>query len=482
MASGHEKLLLVDDDEAFRAVYRALLEASGYDVLEAVDRAQARQRFEQARPEVVLLDLMLPPDGSVKGGLALLQELLRAQPMSKIIVVSGAGDARFMVQAIRQGAHDFLTKPADPDVVLVVVERAMQRARLERRVGDLQVKLEQRSPELAMLGSSPAFMQALDLARRVAPTDLPVLLTGEHGTGKELMARTIHERSARRAQAFVPVNCGALTESLLESTLFGHVKGAFTGAIKDRPGLFAQADRGTLFLDELGEMPPSLQVKVLRAIEYGEILPVGSDVVQQVDVRLISATHRDLSAMMAQGLMREDLYWRICGAQVHLPPLRERPEDLPMLAGHFLHSAAALCRDGQPRQLTPEAEAALLRHDWPGNMRELRHMMQRASVLAGASRWLSTEELGLGALGALGAQGAQPQPQPAHGGVALGVGTLHERVQALERAAIEEALRDAQGNRSRAARALGLSRQGLLNKMERYRICSPDEEVSAHEP
>lgn len=462
-----QKLLLVDDDDAFRAIYRRLLMRAGYEVIEAADRPQAREAFMAHRPDVILLDLMLPPDGSVKLGLELLQELLDARPGVKVIVISGAGDNRFMVQAIRQGAYDFIIKPADPDVVLVVVERAQRRVALERQLDALRDQLDQRQPSHSMIGQSPPFEAALDLARRVAPTDLPILLTGENGTGKELMARTIHELSARRAGSFLPINCGALTESLLESTLFGHVKGAFTGALKDRPGLFAQAHKGTLFLDEVGEMPASLQVKLLRAIEYGEILPVGADVPVHVDVRILSATHRDLGELQAQGLFREDLFWRICGAQLHLPPLRERVEDIPLIAAHFLHGAATLCPDGQPRQLTPEASAALLRHGWPGNMRELRHEMQRASVLSGASRYLAPEDFNF-----YTQLKSSPPSDPASPQLPADT-TLQEKVQRLEHQEIIAALGRAQGNRTHAARALGLSRQGLLNKMERYGVTSP---------
>ncbi|MEM1347337.1 MAG: sigma-54 dependent transcriptional regulator, partial [Myxococcota bacterium] len=278
-------ILLVDDDSAFRAIYGRLLAEEGFAIIEADDRPSARDAFAAGGFDVVLLDLMLPPDGSVSQGMEMLGEFLRQRPDAKIVVVSGAGDMRFVLEAVRQGAYDFITKPADPDVLGVVVQRAVTRARLERRVSQLQNALSHSAPGTRMIGKAPAFTRALGLAERVAPSELPVLITGEHGTGKELMARTIHEHSLRAAEPFLPINCGALTESLLESTLFGHVKGAFTGAHRDRAGLFAQADGGTLFLDEIGDMPASLQVKVLRALEYGEILPVGADRPMHVDVR-----------------------------------------------------------------------------------------------------------------------------------------------------------------------------------------------------
>ncbi|MFU8806705.1 MAG: sigma-54-dependent transcriptional regulator, partial [Bradymonadaceae bacterium] len=349
-------LLLIDDDRAFRKVYGSLLRAEGFEVQEADDRPSARKAFLEGGCDIVLLDLMLPPDGSVKNGLEQLADFLSMRPEAKIIVISGAGDTRFMLQAVREGAYDFLTKPVDPDVVLVVVQRALARTKLERQVANLQDSLTQARPDGSMLGQSPSFLRALELAERVAPTDLPILVTGENGTGKELMARTVHERSLRQKAPFLAVNCGALPDNLLESALFGHVKGAFTGAIKDRPGLFAEAHGGTLFLDEIGDMPAHLQVKLLRTLESGEILPVGADRPSHVDVRIISATNRDLLAMLETGDFREDLYWRIKGAEVHLPPLRDRLTDIPLLATFFLNKAGPLCPDGQPRRLGPDAE------------------------------------------------------------------------------------------------------------------------------
>ncbi len=379
-------ILLVEDDAAFRKVYGALLRDAGYDVAEAADRPAARRALEEQRRPVVLLDLMLPPDASVEAGLEQLAEIVAADPTVKVIVASGAGDTRHMLAAVKSGAYDFLTKPIDPDVLLVVVQRALTKHHLERRVEALEAELSQARPGVTMVGSSPAFARAITLAERVALSDLPILVTGENGTGKELMARTVHEKSRRAGAPFVPVNCGALPESLAESILFGHEKGAFTGATRDHRGLFIEADGGTLFLDEIGDMPPMLQVKVLRALESGEILPVGANTAVHVDVRLISATNQDLRAAQTEGRFREDLYWRINGAEVPLPPLRERPEDLPLLAKHFLNQSSHLCSDGRPKELSDEAREAMLAHEWPGNLRELKHEMQRATVLAGDRR------------------------------------------------------------------------------------------------
>jgi DNA-binding NtrC family response regulator len=448
-------LLLVDDDAAFRKVYGGLLRDAGYEVFEAADRVTARAAIDARAYALVLLDLMLPPDGTVQAGLEQLEQVLARAPGAKVVVVSGAGDTRHMLEAVKLGAYDFLTKPVDPDVLLVVVQRAMARVSLERQVEGLRSSLVGAAPSGAMVGQSQAFLAAVTLAERIAASDLPVLVTGENGTGKELLARTVHQCSRRKDGPFVALNCGALAETLLESSLFGHVKGAFTGAVRDHRGLFAEADGGTLFLDEIGDMPPPLQVKVLRALEYGEILPVGAERPLHVNVRLISATNKDLLELQRSGAFREDLYWRLKGAEVRLPPLRERRSDLPLLAAHFLNQCAHLCPDGRPRQLSDAALEAMQEHPWPGNLRELRHELQRATVLSGDRREIQPEDLSF-----TGAD--RPKPPPAGGA------TLQQKIEALERREIKEALERSGGNRTHAAAALGLSRQGLLKKLERY--------------
>ena len=447
-------VLLVDDDDAFRKIYRSLLEQESYIVTEASDRPSAAEAIARQPFDVVLLDLMLPPDGLAEEGLQQLDSMIRTRPLAKIVVVSGAGDVPHMLRAVRAGAYDFLTKPVDPDVLLIVVERAAARAKLEQQLAQLQSAVVQARPGGSMIGRSPSFLAALRLAERVAQSDLPVLISGESGTGKELMARLIHERSTRAERPFVAVNCGAIPEALLESTLFGHARGAFTGAGRDRHGLFVEADGGTLLLDELGDMPPSMQVKLLRALESGEVLPLGKDRPVKVNVRLLSATHRDLAAMQKDGSFRDDLYWRVFGAEVRLPALRDRPSDVLLLATHFLAQASSLALDGMPKQLSEEAGARLLAHEWPGNLRELRNEMQRATVLAGRRGLIEPRDFGF-CEGAPHAVRQEPT-------------TLHERVEALERREIEAALSQFHGNRSKAADALGLSRQGLLNKMARY--------------
>lgn len=453
--SEHREILLVEDDAAFRKIYRGVLEQADYEVVEADDRPCATAVFAERAFPVVILDLMLPPDGTVEAGLTQLSEMISSRPGTKVVVVSGAGDVAHMRDAVRRGAYDFLTKPVDPDVLLIVVNRAVARYSLEQQVADLQESLDAEAPEGGMLGHSPAFVAAMRMAERVAPTDLPVLITGENGTGKELMARAVHEQSRRGAKPWLAVNCGALAESLLESTLFGHRKGAFTGAIKDRKGLFVEADGGTLFLDEIGDMPASLQVKLLRVLDQGEVLPLGVDRPIHVDVRIVSATNRNLQELLEKGAFREDLYWRVKGAEVALPALRDRPSDLPLLAAHFLNRCRPLAVDGQPRTLSDATQACLLEHDWPGNLRELRFEMQRATVLCGVRREILPEDLAF--IADRGASSRAGTPS-----------TLPEKVEALERREIEASLARLHGNRTRAAAELGLSRQGLLKKMGRY--------------
>ncbi|MEQ1566607.1 MAG: sigma-54 dependent transcriptional regulator [Myxococcota bacterium] len=440
-------LLWIEDDAALRRVYRTVLRAEGYELVEADGPEPAIDAMRSRPFDLVLLDLMLPPSGTVEAGLDLLVTLLGLRPEVKVVVVSGAGDKSAALQAIARGAHDFLAKPIDPDVLLVVLARAASRAAMERRIEALQHELAARRPADVMLGRSPPFVQALELADRVAPTDLPVLLTGENGTGKELLARRVHAHSRRRDGPFVPINCGALPPTLLESTLFGHTRGAFTGATGARKGVFAEASGGTLFLDEIGDTEPATQVRLLRAIEAQEVLPVGADRPIAVDVRIVSATNHDLGARIAAGAFRDDLFWRLRGVEVAMPPLRDRGDDILLLARHFASVVV-----GPAVHLGPDAEEALLAHPWPGNLRELRHAVQRGAVMARPGSVITRAHLALDPLPDAGPDGA----------------SLADQVDRLERRVIAAALAAEGGNRSRAARRLGLSRQGLANKLARY--------------
>ena len=454
-----ETVLLVDDDAAFRAVYEELLSGDGFVVCSAGDEPRALAAFDAQKPRIVVLDLMLPPTGTPEAGARILERMLTAAPATKVIVVSGTGEGSLALSLVRRGAYDFLAKPVDPDVLLAVCARAEARLRLEDRVAELENEVLARDrASVGLIGEAPAFAEARTLAERAAKTAVPILITGESGTGKEVFARYVHAQSPRASGPFVAVNCGAIAAALLESTLFGHKRGAFTGAVADQKGLFEAAHQGTLFLDEIGDLEIGLQVKLLRALESGEVLPVGATKPVGVDVRIVSATHRPLGEMIAKQAFRDDLYWRIRGIEIALPRLADRAGDLPLLAQHFLNQARALVPGALTPRLAPEAMRALERHAFPGNLRELRHEMQRALVMAGGRDEILEADLSP-ALRERPAPGASPAGEGA---------TLEDKVAALERAEIERALAAEQGNRSHAATRLGLSRQGLLNKMARY--------------
>jgi DNA-binding NtrC family response regulator len=416
------------------------------------------RRFTESGARLVVLDLMLPPSGRSEEGANLCERMLALRPATKVVVVSGAGETPLALSIVQRGAYDFLAKPVDPDVLLAVVARAAARLTLEDRVAELETTLAAR-PEASAgpLGASPPFLEARALCEKAAPTDVPVLITGESGTGKEVFARYLHARSRRAERPFVAVNCGALAPGLLESTLFGHKRGSFTGAVADAPGLFLEAHGGTLFLDELADMDPTLQVKLLRVLESGEVLPVGAARPSTVDVRVVSATHKPLEKMVAAGTFRDDLYWRVRGIEIALPRLADRVGDLPVLAQHFLNQARALVPGGGAATLTPAAMRLLEAHAWPGNLRELRHEMQRALVMAAGRGEILEEDLSPTLRTRRPAPDEPDEAAP-----------LEDKIAALERREIARALQATGNNKSQAAQRLGLSRQGLLNKMDRY--------------
>ncbi len=373
-------LLIVDDDEEIRSQLRWTL-ADDYELLIARDRAAAVELARQARPSVVLLDLGLPPcPAETVEGFATLADLLVLDRQIKIIVVTGQGEKDHALRAVGEGAYDFLSKPVDVDELRIILKRATYGAQLEREYRELQRVFNTETFE-GMLGTSPRMQAVFNTIRKVATTDAPVLILGESGTGKEVAALAVHRQSLRRDGPFLPINCGAIPESLLESELFGHEKGAFTGAHMLRKGRIESAAAGTLFLDEIGELPLALQVKLLRFLQDSFIQRVGGRQTIAVDTRVIAATNMDLKRAQSDGKFREDLYYRLAVININLPPLRERPEDISTLAKAFLKKFAPTSGTS-PLAFAPSALRALQHYAWPGNVRELENRIKRALIMA----------------------------------------------------------------------------------------------------
>ncbi|MGE3174121.1 MAG: sigma-54-dependent transcriptional regulator [Planctomycetota bacterium] len=443
-AKSDPHVLLVEDDPSLRTVWTGELERMGFRV-QAMPRADtAIDEVRGGSPDAVLLDLNLPG----MPGMQALEELLALDPSLQIIVCTGHGSVPLAVEAMRKGAMDFLTKPVSLDVMEQTLRRAVATTELVQENQRLR-RLTAAAPAPGTVGRSPAAVRLDETLQRIARTQQAVLLLGESGSGKELAARRLHTLGDRAQAPFVAVNCGAVPRQLMESELFGHVKGAFTGADQKRLGLLEAASGGTLFLDEVGELALDLQPALLRAVQFGEIRPVGSDQVRKVDVRVIAATHRDLHAMIEQERFREDLYYRLAVLEVRVPPLRERVEDIAELARMFLRQQNA--RTGRELALGDAAVARLERHPWPGNVRELENAIVRLSVLATGPEVSAAEveELAFGS-----------RPVGAGGGP-LPTLSLRE----LEKMAITEAMRRFDGNKRKAAEALGVALKTLYNKL-----------------
>lgn len=442
------RILLAEDEVVIRAELRRLLNGSGHEVVEVGSVPEALAVLAGGPPDLLITDVRLPGAPGT--------QLIEAAGGAPVLVMTSYATVRSAVDAMKLGAAEYVSKPFDLDEFLAIVERLLAGGR--RSAPPAAAANSGSEPVGKLIGQSPAMSEVFAQIRKVAPSDTTVLVLGESGTGKELVARHIHAKSPRARGPFVAVNCGALSPALLESTLFGHKRGAFTGAVSDEPGLFVAANRGTLFLDELGDLELALQVKLLRALESGEVLPVGSTKPVSVDVRIVSATHKPLAEMVAAKTFRDDLYWRVRGIEVALPRLADRTGDLALLAQHFLNQARSLVPSaGRPR-LSAGALRRLEAHAFPGNLRELRHEMQRAVVMAGGREEILEDDLSPSLHGR-----ATPAASPDAEGA-----TLDEKVAALERREIARALAEAGGNRSHAAKRLGLSRQGLLNKIARY--------------
>jgi DNA-binding NtrC family response regulator len=469
------RVLVVDDEPTLRRTLARLLNSRNMTVLTADDGAQAIDLLGREKVDVVLVDLMMPK----VGGLELLDHVRSSHAGVEVIMMTAFGDVETAVKAVRAGAYHFLTKPfRSNDEVVLTVTKAAERRRLVDRALLLERRLEQMEKFGELIGNSPAMQEVYRLAIGVAPTSSTVLILGESGTGKELTARAIHGHSPRVNNPFVAVNCSAIPVDLVESELFGHVRGAFTGATATRAGLFESADRGTLFLDEVGDLPPLAQVKLLRALQEGEVKRVGSNETRIVDVRVVAATNVDLRSRITAGRFREDLYYRLNVVPISLPALRERREDIPLLAYHFLQKYAARS-SSQVKKISPDAMRLLSLHHWQGNVRELENAIEHAVVFC-RDDTMTPAELPFGRP-SNGAPG-EPAPSVAEGPAVHGLSDLpykeakERSLEAFESAYFEHLLARTQGNVSEAARQAGLDRSNFRRAVKRAGVRVRDDE------
>ncbi len=457
-------ILVVDDDESLRRVTQMQLEEAGYEVFTAGDAAQSLQMLDQVAPALVITDQKMPG----MSGIELLRQLRSEYPDTSVILITAFGTVHTAVEAMKAGAYDYITKPIDYDELLLVVARALERQSLLDEVHSLRTALDEKYGFENIIGRSKSLLRVLNMASRVAPTDSVVLLCGETGTGKELLAKAIYQNSRRKDQPFVTINCGAIPKELLETELFGHVKGSFTGAVAHKRGRVEIADGGTLFLDEIGELPLELQVKLLRLIQQGEIEKVGATSWSKVDVRIIAATNRNLKAMVEDATFREDLYYRLAVIPLELPPLRERAEDILELV-QFLFLKMKQ-KHGRPElRLSSSLLPLFCGYHWPGNVRELENVIERLVVLT-LGNDITVEELPeyLRREGPVGVDQLQLD-LPAHG-ISL---------EGVEKELILRALKKFSWNQTQAAQYLDISRRTLIYRMEKHGIRREDEEGTA---
>ncbi len=450
----YERVLIVDDDDALRESLSMILAAEGYELVAAAHGAEALERIDETPVDVILCDLRMPGID----GFELIPQLCRRLPGVPVILMSAHGTTDLAIEAIERGAYDYLAKPFQPSELLLLLRKTQEREKLRRANQLLQRDVDRVVGDRPIVAASEPMIELLELLERTAAYKTTTLLTGESGTGKEVLARAIHAQSPRRNEPFVAVNCGAIAENLLESELFGHVKGAFTGANRAHRGLFAEADHGSIFLDEIGELPLPLQVKLLRVLQEEEIRPVGDSKSQSIDVRVIAATARDLEQEIQQGRFREDLYYRLNVVRLHVPALRDRRQDIPLLVDHFL----AHFRDtlGKPvRGIADDALDRLSRYRWPGNVRELENVIERAMILADGPTIV---------LSCLPENIVSPHIDLAVDGT--GDLSLRRARQSFEAQMIRRALRATEGNRTHAAKLLEISHRALLYKIKEYGI------------
>ena len=451
------RILVVDDERSIRDILAQVFEYGGHDVRTAEDGPDALDAVEAFHPEVIFLDVKMPG----MDGLDVLARIHEADPAAPVVMISGHGTIDTAVDATRRGAYDFLEKPLDTDRLLVTLGRALEHRGLTRSVAALRDEVESR---YEIVGTSYPVRQVLERVEKVAPTDARVLVTGENGTGKELVARAIHRLSERADGPFVEVNCAAIPSELIESALFGHIKGSFTGAVADRAGKFEQADGGTLFLDEIGDMSLAAQAKVLRALEQGVVTRVGGAGSIEVDVRVVAATNKDLEEEIEENRFREDLFYRLNVVPIHIPPLRERREDIPMLVRHFSDRMARTDRV-VPKTFTEDAVERLTALEWPGNVRELRNTVERLLILAPGQE-VRPEDVDRLASARPSAGGL--------GGDLLGADSFSDFKDRAERAYILQKLREHDWNVAETARQIDMPRSNLYKKIEKYGLVRED--------
>jgi two-component system NtrC family response regulator len=445
-------ILVVDDDSSLRRVMKMQLEEAGYDVSLASDGDEAWSMLRVEAPSLIITDLRMPTTG-----LELLRRISSQGMQTTVIVVTAFGTVETAVEAMKLGAYDYVTKPLDFEALVLVVHRAMERQKLIEEVRTLRSALDQRYGFEGIVGHSKGLLHVLSQAARVSQRDATILIQGETGTGKELVARAIHHNSPRRNQPFVSINCGAIPRDLVESELFGYVRGAFTGALGNKSGRLETADGGTLFLDEIGELPLDAQVKLLRVLQEGELTKLGATSSVKVDIRVIAATHRTLSAMVEDGMFREDLYYRLAVVPLTIPPLRERKDDIPELIETLFQRAKERHGMGNAR-LSPTVYQKLISYRWPGNVRQLENVLERMLVLS-SSDLISVEDLPEELSAPTGNAATILWPDLPEEGISL---------EAIERDLITRSLEKFGGNQTQAARYLDISRRTLIYRMEKY--------------
>ena len=451
------RILVIDDEEGIRKVLRQLLEYEGHEVRTAGGGGEGLTAFEEFKPSVTFLDVKM----ARMDGLEVLERIRRDNPEALVVMISGHGSIETAVEATRRGAYDFLEKPLDTDRILLTLRNALQQQGLAQEISRLRDEVESR---YEIVGGSFVIRSVVDRIEKVGPTDARVLIRGENGTGKELVARALHRLSTRADKPFVEVNCAAIPSELIESELFGHMKGAFTGAHQDRAGKFEQANGGTLFLDEIGDMAPAAQAKVLRALQDGVITRVGGEQPIHVDVRVLAATNKDLKAEIDAGRFREDLFFRLNVVPIEVPPLRERRDDISMLVRHFVDHAVQEQRL-PPRRFSQGALERLAAMPWPGNVRELRNTVERLLILAQGDEIAATDiERLAGAAGGGAALSAE----------LLDATSFSEFKEKAERAFILAKLREFEWNVSETARSIDMPRSNLYKKIERYGLVRED--------